>query len=118
MDNSDRDRVEDENERLRRALETETQARLDVQRKLDGANAEFEEFVSMAAHNLRQSLRDVASFSQLMAETYAGRLDSDAGAFLDRIRDGAACMQSLLADVVDYWATCTGCRQSSATDME
>ena len=28
----------------------------------------------MAAHNLREPLRDVASFSQLMAETYAGRL--------------------------------------------
>jgi chemotaxis family two-component system sensor kinase Cph1 len=27
-------------------------------------------------------------------------------------------MQSLLADVVDYWATCTGDRQSSPTDME
>jgi chemotaxis family two-component system sensor kinase Cph1 len=85
---------------------------------LDRANAEFEEFVSMAAHNLRQSLRDVASFSQLMAETYAARLDGDAGAFLDRIRDGAASMQSLLADVVDYWATGTDGRQPSPTDME
>ena len=59
----------------------------------------------MAAHNLRESLRDVASYSQLMAETYAGRLDSDAGVFLERIQEGAARMQSLLADVVDYWAT-------------
>ena len=72
----------------------------------------------MAAHNLRESLRDVASFSQLMAETYAGRLDSDAGVFLERIQEGAARMQSLLADVVDYWATGTGDRQSSRTDME
>ncbi|MGB7760160.1 MAG: ATP-binding protein [Bryobacteraceae bacterium] len=102
---------------MRKALDAEIQARLDVQRKLDRANAEFEEFVSMAAHNLRQSLRDVASFSQLMAETYGGRLDSDAGAFLDRIRDGTASMESLLADVVDYWATGTGDR-SSPTDME
>ncbi len=118
MGSSDQDRAEDEIERLRKALDAEIQARLDVQRKLDRANAEFEEFVSMAAHNLRQSLRDVASFSQLMAETYGGRLDSDAGAFLDRIRDGAASMESLLADVVDYWATGTGDRQSSPTDME
>ena len=85
---------------------------------MDRANAEFEEFVSMAAHNLRESLRDVASFSQLMAETYAGRLDSDAGVFLERIQEGAARMQSLLADVVDYWATGAGDRQSSRTDME
>jgi len=118
MGSSDQNRAEAEVERLRKALDAETQACLDVQRKLDRANAEFEEFVSMAAHNLRQSLRDVASFSQLMAETYAGRLDSDAGAFLDRIRDGAASMESLLADVVNYWATGIGGRQSSPTDIE
>ena len=61
-----------------------------LRKQLDRANADFEEFVSMAAHNLRESLRDVASFSQLMAETYAGRLDSEAGAFLARIQEGAA----------------------------
>jgi len=72
----------------------------------------------MAAHNLREPLRDVASFSQLMAETYAGRLDPEAGVFLERIREGAARMQSLLADVVDYWAAGTGDRQTSPTDME
>jgi light-regulated signal transduction histidine kinase (bacteriophytochrome) len=53
-----------------------------------------------------------------MAETYAGRLDSDAGVFLEHIQEGAARMQSLLADVVDYWATGTGDRQSSRTDMQ
>jgi light-regulated signal transduction histidine kinase (bacteriophytochrome) len=80
--------------------------------------AEFEEFISIAAHNLREPLRDVASFSQLMAETYAGRLDSDAGAYLERIQEGAAGMQSLLADIVDYWATGARQRQFSRTDME
>jgi light-regulated signal transduction histidine kinase (bacteriophytochrome) len=101
MGDSDHHRAEDEIERVRTALETE-----------------FEEFVSMAAHNLRESLRDVASFSQLMAETYAGRLDSEAGVFLERIREGAARMQSLLADMVDYWAASTGERQVSPVDME
>jgi chemotaxis family two-component system sensor kinase Cph1 len=85
---------------------------------LDRANADFEEFVSMAAHNLRESLRDVASYSQLMAETYAGRLDAEAGVFLERIQEGAARMESLLAGMVDYWAADTGDRQASRTDME
>jgi light-regulated signal transduction histidine kinase (bacteriophytochrome) len=119
MGKSDQNRTEEkEIERLRKALDLEARRCLEVQRQLDQANAEFEEFVSMAAHNLRDSLRDVASFSQLMAETYAGRLDSDGGMFLQRIQEGAARMQALLADVVDYWATGTGDRQSSPTDME
>ena len=113
MGNSGQDRMEDEIERLRTALDAETRRCLEAQTRLDRASAEFEEFVSMAAHNLRESLRDVASFSQLMAETYAGRLDSDAGVYLNRIQEGAARAQSLLADVVDYWATGTGDRQSS-----
>src|ERR1022692_2280752 len=111
MGHSDSNRLEDEIERLRKALDVETQACLELQRQLDGASAEFEEFVSMAAHILREPLRDVASFSQLIAETYAGRLDSDAGVFLDHIREGAARAQALLGDVVDYWATGTGDRQ-------
>src|SRR5579859_7429872 len=104
MGDSDDNRAEGEVERLHRALEQ--------------ASAEFEEFVSMAVHNLRDSLRDVAANSQLMAETYAGRLDSDAGVFLGRIQEGAARMQSLLTDIVDYWNMGPGERQSSRTDME
>jgi light-regulated signal transduction histidine kinase (bacteriophytochrome) len=88
MDEFDQDRTEDETERLRKAL--------------DRAGAEFEEFVSMAAHNLRESLRDVAANSQLLTETYAGCLDSDAGVYLARIQEGAARMQSLLSDMVGY----------------
>jgi len=105
-------------ERLRQALDAEAQARAEVQRQLDRERAEFEEFVSTAAHNLRESLREVASFAQLMAETYAGRLDSDAGVFLDRIQEAAARMQSLLGGVVDYWAAGAGGGQPSRTDME
>jgi light-regulated signal transduction histidine kinase (bacteriophytochrome) len=81
-------------------------------------NEEFEEFVSMAAHNLRESLRSVASYSQLIAENYVGRLDSDAGIFLGHIQEAAARMQSLLTDMVDYSAAGIGERSSSRTDME
>jgi light-regulated signal transduction histidine kinase (bacteriophytochrome) len=118
MRNSGQKRAEDEIQRLRQALDAETQACLDMQRRLDRASADFEEFISMAAHNLRESLREVASFSQLMAESCAGRLDSDAGVFLARIQGGTARMQSLLTSVVDYWANATGGRELSRTDME
>jgi light-regulated signal transduction histidine kinase (bacteriophytochrome) len=118
MSNSKQDGAEVEIERLRLALDEETRRCLEVQRHMDRMNAEFEQFVSLAAHNLREPLRDVASFSQLLAETYAGRLDSNAIAFSERIQEGAARMQSLLADVVDYWATGAGDTQSSRTDME
>lgn len=118
MDNADHDRMEKEIEILRPALEAETQRCLDLQRQLDRTNSEFEEFVSTASHNLRELLRGVASYSQLLAETYSKRLDSDAVAFLGRIQEDVARMQSLLAGIVDYWATDTRERQPIRTDME
>jgi len=111
MSAADQSRKEDEIERLRKALEAEARQCLELRKRLDRASAEFEEFVSIAAHNLRESLRDIASYSQLMAET-------DASIYLTRIQDGAARAQSLLGDVVDYWATGAGARPSSRTDME
>jgi light-regulated signal transduction histidine kinase (bacteriophytochrome) len=98
--------------------QSRSEAEIELRRQLDRANADFEEFISMAAHNLRQSLRDVASYSELMSETCAARLDSDAALYLARIQEGAANMQSLLADAVDYWATGDGDLPSSRTDME
>jgi light-regulated signal transduction histidine kinase (bacteriophytochrome) len=118
MTNPDQNRAEHEIERLREALEAETRRCLEVQEKLDAANTEFEEFVSAAAHDLGEPLRDVAAFSQLIAETCAGRLDPDAAVFLERIQEGAVRMQSLLTDVVDYWAVGTGDGPASRTDME
>jgi len=89
-----------------------------LRKELARANAEFEDFVSMAAHNLRESLRDVAANSQLLVETYASPRDSEAGVFLERIQDGAARMRSLLSDVVDYWTASPIEPQLSPTDME
>ena len=118
MGHTEQDHAGDEIERLRQELDAETRACREIQGKLDKASGEFEEFVSMAAHDLRESLRDVAAFTQLLAETHAGGLDGDAGMCLERIQEGAARMQSLLAGVVDYWATGTGDGQSARTEME
>jgi light-regulated signal transduction histidine kinase (bacteriophytochrome) len=112
------DRAEAEIERLRQALDAETEHCLDVQRQLDRANAEFEEFVSTAVHNLREPLRGVASCSQLLADTCAGRLDAGAIAFLGHIQEDAERMQSLLTSIVDYWAMGTGDQKPFRTDME
>jgi|SRR5579872_1839518 len=118
MRRSDRIPAEDQVEHLRQALDAETQRCIEIERKLARATAEFEEFVYLAAHNLREPLRDVAAFSQLMTETYAGSLDSDAKMFLERVREGTAKAQSLLAHMVDYWSLDADAQQSSRTDME
>jgi len=108
----------DEIELLRKALGQERRRTIQLQGELDRANAGFEEFICVAAHNLRQSLREVASFSELLAETDPGRRDSEDRQFLERIRASTSKMQSLLADIVDYWAASSDVQESSRTEME
>jgi light-regulated signal transduction histidine kinase (bacteriophytochrome) len=118
MGNSEQSRRKEEIEVAGEALDAQKLRCLDAERRLDQANAHFEEFVSIAAHNLREPLRDVASSSQMMAESCAGRLDSDAEALLRRIQEDAGRMESLLAAMVDYWATGVGDGPPARTDME
>ncbi len=63
MGDSHEDRAEEEIERLRRVLDAETVRCVEIQRQLERAGAEFEDFVSKAVHDLREPLRDVAAFS-------------------------------------------------------
>jgi|SRR5579863_121616 len=118
MDSFGRNPTEDEIQRLRAALDAETERCLQAQKQLEQANAEFERFISIAAHNLRESLRVVGSYAQLMAKTYSGRLDSDADLFLGSMQDGVRTMQSQLTDIVEYWAIDPADRQLCRTDME
>lgn len=118
MKTAGQDHMQQEIDRLRTTLDTKTESCLELQRQLNRLSSDFEEFISTTAHNLREPLRDVTSFSQLVAATYAGRLDADADACLVRIRQGATRMESVLADVVDYWAAAAGEPHCSPTDME
>jgi light-regulated signal transduction histidine kinase (bacteriophytochrome) len=118
MSDADADRPPSEIDRLREALDEETQSCIGLQRQLDRTNQEFEEFVSVASHNLRESLRDVTAYSQLIAETYAGSLDAEADAMLQRIQSGASNMESLLTDIVDYWTLGPDTRRPVPVDME
>ncbi len=104
MANSDKSRGEEEADRRRGELVR--------------ADAECEEFVSKAAHHLIESLREIASYSQLISDTYITRLDSEAGKYLERIQHSAASMQSLLADMVDYCARTGVGPYSTPIEME
>ena len=89
-----------------------------MQRRLERISADFEDFVSNASHSLLEPLRTIRSYSELIAKTRAGQLDSDADLFFRRIQESVARMQCLLVDMVEYWTPYGGDRQSSLADME
>jgi PAS domain S-box-containing protein len=90
----------------RKRLEEEREALLQeirkINRKLEEANKELQDFVYIASHDLREPLRKISSFGTLLQDSLKGKLNEDQQENFEFMIDGSRRMQDMIDALLIY----------------
>ncbi len=89
-----------------------------VAEELERSNEDLKQFALVAAHDLQEPIRTVASFAQLLAVRYEGKLDPSAEEYINHIVSGAHRMSRLVEDLLTFAQLSTRPTVLSSQDSE
>ncbi len=99
-----------EGEAARLALELRTE-------ELKRSNEDLVQFAYVVSHDLREPLRMVSSYLQLLQKRYGDQLDNTAKEFIHFAVDGATRMQAQISSLLEYSRLNTHGKQFSTVDL-
>jgi light-regulated signal transduction histidine kinase (bacteriophytochrome) len=70
--------------------------------RLERSNEELQRFATVASHDLREPLRVVSGFADLLARRHGADLGEDGKRFVEAITTGVARMDAMIADLLAY----------------
>ena len=73
-----------------------------AEEQLRRANEQLRRFTYVVAHELKEPLRAVANYSQMLQQRYSEKLDDDADVYLGFVVDGVHRINSFIADMLRY----------------
>jgi PAS domain S-box-containing protein len=73
--------------------------------ELERVNSDLKQFAYAVSHDLREPIRIVANYSQLLEKKYKDRLDENADGYIRHTVNAAHRLERLLDDLLDYTQT-------------
>jgi signal transduction histidine kinase len=98
-------------------LQDRTQALARSNADLERSNIDLEEFGYAVSHDLKEPLRSVSGFLELLKRRAGAKLDDKAHDYIDRSLAGAERMRLLIEDLLAYARVSTGPRTLHAVDL-
>jgi light-regulated signal transduction histidine kinase (bacteriophytochrome) len=74
----------------------------DRTKELERSYADLETFTFVSSHDMKEPLRMISNYMQLLKKRYADKLDTQANEYIDFANKGAVTLQQLLQDLLAY----------------